>query len=106
MSIGLGIRNVKNSHFRAKSALAISKTIAWIKKFYKVGVSKVKEGFGSPKKFLGVPQNEKTDFLNNPPSKKVVTYVPIFRLVIVRPLHWPFVRDILFSLTLLQEGCV
>ena len=64
------------------------------------------KGFGDQKKFLGAPQNEKkTDFLNNPPSKKVVTHVPIFRLVIERPLQWSFVRDILFSLTLLQEGC-
>ena len=47
---------------------------------------------------------KKTVFLNNPPSQKVVTHVPIFRLVIVSPLHWLFVRDILFSLTLLQEG--
>ena len=62
--IGLRVGTVKNSHFRAKSALAISKTIAQIKKFYKVdppkvGVSKAKEGFGGLKKFLGAPQNEK-----------------------------------------------
>ena len=49
---------------------------------------------------------KKNDFLNNPQSKKGVTHVPILRLVIVSPLHWPFVRDILFSLTLLQDGCV
>ena len=35
---------------------------------------------------------KKTDFLNNPQSKKVVTHVPILRLVIVSPLHWPFVH--------------
>ena len=49
---------------------------------------------------------KKIVFLNNPPTKKVVTHFPIFRLEIVSPLHWPFVRNILFSLTLLQEGCV
>ena len=49
---------------------------------------------------------KKTVFLNNPPTKKVLTHFAIFRLVIERPLHWPFVRDILFFLTLLQEGCV
>ena len=66
-SIGLGVGNVKNSHFRAKSALAISKTIAGIKKIYKcdppkVGVSKTKYGFEGQKKFLGAPKNEKNCF--------------------------------------------
>ena len=71
----------------------------------KVGILSPNKVLGV-EKFLGAPQNKKNDFLNNPPSKKVVTHVPIFRLVIERPLHWPFVRDILFSLTLLQEWCV
>ena len=47
---------------------------------------------------------KKTDFLNNPPTKKVVMHVPIFRLVIVSTLHWPFVRDILFSLYIASGG--
>ena len=63
LSIGLGVANVKNSHFRAKSALSISKNIAWIKKFYKfdpppkVGVSKAKKGFRGQKKVLGVKKS-------------------------------------------------
>ena len=81
------------------------------KKF--ISVTPPKLGFLRPNKVLGVKKSfqgplkmKKTVFLNNPPSKKVVTHVPIFRLAIVSPLHWLFVRDILFSLTLLQEGCV
>ena len=60
---------------------------------------------GFKKSFYG-PQEKITDFLNNPTFKKVVIHVLIFRLVIVSPLNWLFVWNILFSLTsLLQEGC-
>ena len=72
-----------------------------------------KLGFLRPNKVLGVNKSfqgplkmKKTDFFNNPPTKKVVTHVPGFRVVIVSPLHWPFVRNILFFLNFLQEGCV
>ena len=53
LSIGLGVGNVKNSHFRAKSALAISKTIAQIKKINKCDPPP-KLGFLRPHKVLGV----------------------------------------------------
>ena len=48
---------------------------------------------------------KKIVFLNNPPTKKVVTYLPMFLLVFVSPLHWPYVRNILFFLKVVQEGC-
>ena len=60
------------------------------------GLLKKKQFFS----FWGAPKY----FFWSPKPLKVVTHVPIFRLVIVSTLHWPFVRDILFSLYIASGG--
>ena len=68
-----------------------------------------KNGFWPEKCRLGAQKNGKKwafgDYLQNLPSKKVVTHLPTFLMVIESPLHWPFVRDIFFPLILVLERC-
>ena len=44
-------------------------------------------------------------YLQNPPSKKVLTHLKIFVWVFERPLHWQNAYAILFFLNLLLAGC-
>ena len=45
------------------------------------------------------------DYLQNPPSKKVVTHLKIFVWVFERPMHWWNACDISFFLIFLLAGC-
>ena len=60
------------------------------------GIIEKKFGFPRPNEVLRLqkvfwgPSKWKNWFSQLSPNQKVVTYVPIFRLVIVSALHWPF----------------
>ena len=66
--------------------------------------------YGPQKRVLGPQKVRKKwvfeEYIQNPPSKKVVRHLNIFVWVFERPLCWRTAWTILFSLMLLLERCV